>query len=317
MYKQHKLNGMKRMSKLYSGLFGTALLLLIAAGTRAQSDTAKPAPAADTAAPAAAPAAPELLSPSVEFTGVQKGDGTVDLKAVFRAKISKGVVKNLAGLKVEFFAGTDSAETKVGEAETNLYGTAACSVPAEKVVTDAEGKINFTTRFAGTKKYESAEETFGVKKGRLIITPLKGDSSFSVTVKLVDLSTGTETPVPATDLGVFVKRLFNPMKVGEGTTDDNGEVSVDVPAKLPGDAKGNITILAKIDENEQFGNLEASVSQPWGLPVSDKVEDQPRALWSAHPPLWMLITFIVLMTAVWGHYIVIVYELFRLRKEPV
>jgi hypothetical protein len=31
--------------------------------------------------------------------------------------------------------------------------------------------------------------------------------------------------------------------------------------------------------------------------------------------MWMLITFIILMTAVWGHYIVIVYELFRLRKE--
>lgn len=307
---------MKRMFKLYSSVLGTALLLLIASGTRAQSDTAKPAPAPDTAAPAA-PATPELLSPSVEFTGVQKGDGTVDLKAVFRAKISKGVVRNLVGLKVEFFSGTDSAEQKVGEAETNLFGTAAFTVPAEKVVTDAEGKVNFSARFAGNKKYESAEETFGVKKGRLIITPVKGDSSFSVTVKLVDLSTGTETPVAATDLGVFVKRLINPLKVGEGTTDDNGEVSVDVPAKLPGDAKGNITILAKIDENETFGNLEASVSQPWGLPVSDKLESQPRALWSAHPPLWMLITFIVLMTAVWGHYIVIVYELFRLRKEPV
>jgi hypothetical protein len=29
----------------------------------------------------------------------------------------------------------------------------------------------------------------------------------------------------------------------------------------------------------------------------------------------MLITFIVLMVAVWGHYIIIVYELIRLRKE--
>jgi hypothetical protein len=92
-------------------------------------------------------------------------------------------------------------------------------------------------------------------------------------------------------------------------------MTVEVPADLPGDAKGNITLLARLDENETFGNLEASVQQQWGKAVSDKSEEQPRALWSSHPPLWMLITFIVLMVAVWGHYIIIVYELIRLRKE--
>lgn len=302
---------MKRIT-LYSILWG--FLFGIPAASMAQSDSTQPAPA-DSAA--AAPAAPELLSPSVEFTGVQKSDGSVGLKAVLRAKISKGVVRELVGLKIEFFSGLDSAEQKVGEATSNLFGTAKLVVPADKVVTDAEGKINFTVRFAGDNRYESAEETFGVKKGRLIITPVKEDSSYSVTVKLVDLSTGTETPVAATDLGVYVQRLFNPLKIGEGTTDEMGEASIEVPANLPGDAGGNIILMAKIDENEQFGNLEATVAQPWGTAVSDKVEKLPRALWSPHPPMWMLVTFIVLMVAVWGHYIVILFELIRLRKEPV
>jgi hypothetical protein len=73
--------------------------------------------------------------------------------------------------------------------------------------------------------------------------------------------------------------------------------------------------MAKLDENEMYGNLEASVVQKWGIPVSDKIQDQPRALWSSHPPLWMLITFFILMAVVWGHYIVIVYQLIKLRKE--
>jgi hypothetical protein len=105
------------------------------------------------------------------------------------------------------------------------------------------------------------------------------------------------------------------MKIGEGTTDENGEASVEIPNNLPGDAKGNITLLVKLDESETYGYLEAAAVEKWGIPVSDKIEDQPRSLWSSHPPLWMLITFIILMAAVWGHYIVIVYELFRLRKE--
>ena len=70
-----------------------------------------------------------------------------------------------------------------------------------------------------------------------------------------------------------------------------------------------------IRQSETYGYLEAAAVEKWGIPVSDKIEDQPRSLWSSHPPLWMLITFIILMAAVWGHYIVIVYELFRLRKE--
>jgi hypothetical protein len=134
----------------------------------------------------------------------------------------------------------------------------------------------------------------------------------SVQVRLVD---GAGNPVKDATVGIFVKRLIQPQKLGEGTTDENGEAVVEFPNGIPGDEKGNLTIIGRVDENETYGNLEASSVQPWGVAVSNKSVEQPRALWSSHPPLWMLITFIVLMAAVWGHYIVIVYELFRLRKE--
>ncbi len=90
---------------------------------------------------------------------------------------------------------------------------------------------------------------------------------------------------------------------------------MEIANNLPGNAKGEITLLAKVDEDEVYGNLEVSSIEPWGIPVSDIIQKQPRALWSKNPPIWMLVTFIILMTTVWGHYIVIIYELFRLRKE--
>jgi hypothetical protein len=129
------------------------------------------------------------------------------------------------------------------------------------------------------------------------------------------MGTGAETPVKETVVGIFVQRSFNPLKIGEGTTDENGEASIEIPKNLPGDPKGNITLIAKLDENEVYGNLEASVTQQWGVPVSNVSQELPRALWSSHPPLWMMITFIVLMCTVWGHYLVIGVQLFRLRKE--
>lgn len=255
-----------------------------------------------------------LISPSLEFFSVQKGNNTIDLKTALKAKI-KGTFYQLPKLKITFYQIMGDAEKELGFLITDKNGKAVFTVNADSVKTDNEGKLHFKAVYAGNKQIDPAEEEVNIKRARLEITPVKEDSLLNVQVKLIDLGNGTEKPVPETVLGVFVNRMFNPLKVGEGTTDENGEAAVEIPVNLPGDAKGNITLMAKLEENETYGNLEASVIQKWGVPVSDKLEDQPRALWSSHPPLWMLITFILLMVVVWGHYIVIVYEMLRLRKE--
>jgi len=258
--------------------------------------------------------AASTYTPLIEFVSIQKSDNNVDLKTSVKAKIN-GTLTKLAGFKIEFTIGADSTAKKLGEAITDSKGVAIFTCKADQLTTDAAGKLNFKASFPGKDSIESAEELVSVKRARLEITPLKEDSLLTVKVKLIDLSTGTETAVPETDLGVFVKRLFSPLKLGEGKTDEAGEASIEIPNNLPGDSHGNITLLAKLDENEVYGNLEASVTQPWGTPVSDELKELPRALWSSHPPIWMLVTFIILMSAVWGHYLVIIIQLFRLRKE--
>lgn len=257
---------------------------------------------------------PALISPTLDLVTVQKSDNTIDLKASLKAKI-KGTLTFLHSLKIKFYLVTDSAENELGTAITDRNGNAVLNVKAEQVVTNKVGQLYFKAIAAGNKSMEGAEGEVTIKRAILTLTPVKEDSLLSVQVKLVDVGSGTETPVPEITLGIFVKRLFNPLKVGEGATDENGEATIEIPNSLPGDAKGNITLIARLEENDTYGNLEASAIEKWGVPVSDKLEEQPRALWSSHPPLWMLITFAILMVAVWGHYIVIVYELFRLRKE--
>ncbi len=257
---------------------------------------------------------PELISPSIEFIAVQKADNTIDLKVAMKAKV-KGVFYKLPKLKVTMYHVSDTAEKNLGSAITDHNGKAVINTAAGTLATDKEGKLHFKVVYAGNKSMEAGEEELFIKRARLIITPVKEDSVLSFQAKLVDLGSGTETPVPELTIGIYAKRLFNPLKLGEGTTDENGEATIEIPNNLPGDAKGNITFLGRLDENETYGNLEASVVQKWGKPISDKIEEQPRALWSSHPPLWMLITFIILMSVVWGHYLVIVYQLIRLRKE--
>ncbi len=296
---------------LYSGLL---MIFLLPTNVFSQTDTGLKATPPQAEVPAVAEETPSLISPTLEFKSVQKGDNSIDLMAGLRTKI-KGNAFKLPYLKVSFIQVTDTAEKTLGFIITNGNGQGVFNVKTEGLTANKEGKLHFKAVFAGNKQMDPAEEEVSFKRARLEIVPVKEDSLLTVKVKLIDLSTGTETPVAETVLGVYVHRSFNPLKLGEGTTDETGETSVEIPANLPGDMKGNITLLAKLDENELFGNLEASVTQAWGKPVSDKIEELPRALWSPHPPIWMVITFTLLMTIVWGHYIVIVYELFRLRKE--
>lgn len=255
-----------------------------------------------------------LISASIDLISIQKGDNSIDLKAALKAKV-KGTFYKLPLLKVRFLLVTDTAEKELGFVITDDLGSAVFSCKPNSLTTDKEGKLHFKAVFAGNKSMDPADAEVTIKRARLEIIPEKGDSLLTVKAKLIDVGTGTEIPVKEVALGIFVKRLFKPLKIGEGTTDENGEATIEIPNNLPGDAKGNITLIAKLDESELFGNLEAGVTQQWGIPVSDKLQQSPRALWSAHPPIWMLITFIILMGTVWGHYIVIIYELFRLRKE--
>jgi len=257
---------------------------------------------------------PSLIAPSLEFVSVQKSDKTIDLKATLKAKI-KGTFYKMPLLKVRFVLIQDGVEKELGFKITDPSGTAVLTLKADGLTTDQEGKLHFKAVFAGNKQIEATEEEKTIKRGRLEIVPVKEDSLLTVKVKLIDPGTAGDSTVKDAVIGVFVKRMFAPLKIGEGTTDEAGETSVEIAANLPGDSKGNITLLAKLDENETYGNLESVVVQQWGIPVSDQIENQPRTLWSSDPPVWMLVTFFILMSVVWGHYIVIVIQLFRLRKE--
>jgi len=255
-----------------------------------------------------------MISPIIQFLSVQKADNSIDLKAALTAKFKGSVIK-LRYLKITFLQVTADAEKELGFVVTDGFGKAIFNTKTDSLKTDNEGKLQFKAVFAGNKQMEAADGEVTIKRARLEITPVKEDTALSVKIKLIDIGTGKEVPVPETAVGIFVNRSFKPLKIGEGTTDETGEATVEIPKNLPADAKGNIMLLAKLDENETYGNLEAAVEQKWGVPGSDKLNELPRALWSSHPPYWMMITFIILMGTVWGHYLVIIIQLFRLRKE--
>lgn len=266
------------------------------------------------AASAAAASEAELYSPSLTFTTLQKGSDQLALSAVLRAKIN-GVLYKLPQLKVSFFQLVGEDLKPLGSAITDRNGKAQLLVPTANLSAGTANGLTFKAQYAGNKQMEAAEEELSIHRASLVLTPMAADSSFQVQVKLSDLTTGEEQPVKDAAIGLYVTRSFMPLKIGEGTTDEAGEVTIDVAPGIPGDEKGMLAMFARVEENEILGGVEAAISQRWGLPAAESRKKQPRTLWTATPPLWMLVTFIVLLTVVWGHYIVIMVQLIRLRKE--
>lgn len=261
-------------------------------------------------------AAVELINPRLTFVCIQKSDQTIELRITAKSKV-KNSFSPLDGLTFRFSNTTEEEPKVVGEGVTDMDGVTSITINSKDQVLDEEGKMRFIAQFAGNEKVNAGEEEVYIKKARMEIVPTNEDSTLSIQVVLVDESQSEEARIAETDIGVFVKRTFNPLKVGEGASDENGELIVEFPADLPGDDKGNLTVIARVEDTEDYGNLEATAVVQWGITLADKATGIQRELWSPHPPLWMLITFFVLMTAVWGHYIVIVYKLIKLGKPKI
>lgn len=256
----------------------------------------------------------ELIAPSMDLQTIQRADGSIVLTVALRARID-GSLRLLWGLKVRFYQETSDGEIELGEAISDQKGVSRVEVNPEKFKADKSGMLTFIARYGGNKSLEEVEETVSITRAILRAEPFKGDDGYSLNLSLMSGSEEQAKPLPEMDLNVYVQRMFTPLKIGETATDDEGAAVIEIPDSFTGDAAGNINLLVRLEDNDDYGMLEASVVQPWGIPVSDQITKMPRSLFSQDPPLWMLITFIVLMVTVWGHYFVIVYELVKLRKD--
>lgn len=257
----------------------------------------------------------EVLKSRMALTVNQHTDGTLELNGLLRARID-GSYQKIPNESVEFFnVDADGNEVSVGISETGANGIALMKVKAGDLSKDAEGFWSLLARYDGNDDMAGSESDMRIRQAKLEMTPVSDDSTYAISLLAFAMSGDSTVPIAETTVSVYVKRMFSLLKVGEGTTDENGAVEIEFPSDLSGDQDANIEITARIEETEEYGNLAAAMTQQWGYAVSNAITEAPRALWSPHPPMWMVITFFILMTVVWGHYIVIIYQLFRIKAE--
>ncbi len=163
------------------------------------------------------------------------------------------------------------------------------------------GALAATTQPATTRPAKNATVTIAAEKNE------EGKKVLAATV-LVD-----GKPLANAKVGIFVKRTFGDLKLGEDTTLDDGKAEVPFPSDLPGGTTGTLDVIARVIEPEQYASASIEKSMPGAVVVTVKDDPYPRAIWAPRAPLPLILTFVVLLSGVWGTYMFVIIQLRKIR----
>lgn len=257
-------------------------------------------------------AAQDPLAIAIELIAVQKGNG-IDLKATVTDEENSEPVK---GLTLTFSATAPAKAVTLGGATTNGAGIAELKGASLEDLRKAGRVFTFKAAFAGNEKFLTGETTLGLTDVTISLSAETVDSVNTVQVSVTSWNEkGEVVPIKEEEIKLYVPRMFSLLPIGDITTDEDGYGDFKFPSDLPGGVNGELTVVARIEEHATFGNAESSSPTTWGVKTQEQASRLPRALWSPNAPLWMLITFIILMTGVWYHYALIIYELIRISRS--
>jgi molybdopterin-containing oxidoreductase family membrane subunit len=241
-------------------------------------------------------------------------DSTQNLNALLQAKV-EGRYLPLKGMEIDFKFVRDGKEKSMGTALTDEQGKVSFPIPEDIIATKGDkGIYSFGALFSGKDNYGNASAGTSMK-------PLRMEISFSQKgqEKMIDLKafeTGKKNdqwvPVENLEIQFYVPRTFSLLKIGKGTI-TNGMASLEFPTSIPGNQLGYLTIVAKVEENETYGNVAVSGTINWGKPLP-LVKIIKRGLGDTDAPLWMVYTLIVLLSIVWFHYMYVIFTIFRIRR---
>ena len=252
----------------------------------------------------------------MELSSWKYAKDTRTLVASMKANDDSGEIP-VVGISVKFLVNTDTADINLGSAQSDASGKAILELdPAIKLPMNEEGYINFLVMFDGDEHYEMAEAELAIKDAWIDISFIIEDSVKMIQYEggVIDVD-GSEIPLADDDIYLYVPRMFSLMIIEEGWLEEDGHGGAEFPLDLIGDSTGMIKVLARIEEHYDYGNLEASAEIDWALHKhAEKREGPQRELWTPIAPLWMIITLIIMLVGVWGHYFYAIIQLYKIKK---
>ena len=252
----------------------------------------------------------------LNFSTLYTSNDSVELSAKLSIRRGRTFIE-LQNASIFFSASNGTDHVDLGKAVTDSTGTARLIVPlTPPLPSDDEKMTTYMADFNGTDKYDSSSEEFISKPAGLVVSFFEEDSVKHIRVIGTQVSgEGDIIPIAEESVYLFVPSLFNPLPIGDIWLDEEGSGYIEFPSTIIGDSTGEIMIIARIDEHDLFGFVKGEAQSSWAIPKHLLAQDKPtRELWTPVAPFWMIITLLIMLAGVWGHYIYAVIELVKIKR---
>lgn len=164
-------------------------------------------------------------------------------------------------------------------------------------------------------------EVFAQERGTKIELHFSDTDSVKLITAIVreQHSQGMGAPVAGIDLYFYVQRSFSLLPIGSvfNTTDESGKVEIEFPSDLPGDTKGNVILLVKIEDTPPYRDTTIQETISWGIPMVIDEQQNKRSLWAAraNAPMSLILLVNSILLVVWGIIGYILFQLYMIYKE--
>jgi hypothetical protein len=227
--------------------------------------------------------------------------------------------RNMVFLEDQLITLTASnADTTVELAQLTTNAEGVAQLMVENGYTfplDEEGFTLIEATYDGNEEYRGSSNDLEIKDLEFDLEFTIEDSIKMVSVKAYELdTTGNEIPVDGLFMYVGVERLYSILPVGEIFSSEEGIYSIEFPDDIPGDSIGNLTIVARIEDNDFYGSVQKKAEVPWGTPVLYDIDPPRRKLWTDEAPLWMILSVFIILTGAWFHFFLSIYKLSKIKK---
>lgn len=218
----------------------------------------------------------------------------------------------------QVYLDSNKAENLIAEVKTDKTGKAKTFLPVSlKTIWEETHLHKFIAVPAGKEDITELE----IAKAKMLIDTASEQEGRSIIVQVQKYENGEWLPANEVEMRVGVHRLGGILSANEDatfTTDSSGIIKVDFKRdSLPGGQKGNIVLIAKVEDNDQYGNLMIEKTVPWGVALKQGSNFfSHRSLWSTRfkTPVWLLFMAYSIIIGVWGTIFYLVIQLIKIKK---
>ncbi len=248
---------------------------------------------------------------------------TVNNAAVYLTVHAKtktdGRFQPVKGIAFRLYLDKDSADCLTGNIITDAKGESSTLLSTALQSKWREMPAHtFIAISEATKAFNPSRTELPVTKAHLLIDTADGKN---IVASMLELKSGQWIPVKGVDIKVAVKRLQSNLPVSDKefyTTDSTGKITAEYKRDgLPGDAKGMITLIAKVEDNDLYGNLQAEKTVPWGSIINPDNSFNKRTLFATRlkTPVWLLFMAYSIIISVWSVIIYLVFQIIKMKHQ--